>query len=111
MNRSVHFITFQEIERAILRLKNMNDPNKLHANLFKFAPYECRYLIFLILNSFMIHSYIPENILIGQIKPEIKDKYGNANSSDNYRAVMSSSNFLKIFSIVHFLFLNVLQSP
>ena len=28
-NRSVHCITFQEVERAILRLKNMNDPDKL----------------------------------------------------------------------------------
>ena len=45
----------------------------------------------------MIHSYVPENMLIGQIKPEIKDKFGKANSSDNYRAVMSSSNLLKIF--------------
>jgi hypothetical protein len=36
-------------------------------------------------------------MLSGEIRPIIKDPLGDKNSSDNYRPIMNSSNFLKLF--------------
>ena len=47
--------------------------------------------------SFVVHSYIPIAMLRGSITPIIKDRFGDHSSSDNYRPVMSSSVFLKLF--------------
>ena len=44
----------------------------------------------------MKHSFVPEEMLVGQIRPSIKDKFGKINCSSNYRPVMSSCAFLKI---------------
>ena len=40
---------------------------------------------------------MPSYLLQGEIRPTIKNKLGNKNSSDNYRPVMNSSNLLKLF--------------
>ena len=50
-----------------------------------------------IFSSFVLHSFIPLVMLKGVITPIVKDKFGNMTSSDNYRPVMSSSIFLKLF--------------
>ena len=47
--------------------------------------------------SFLLHSFIPLETLKGVITPIIKDKFMNVTMSDNYRPVMTSSVFLKLF--------------
>ena len=47
--------------------------------------------------AFICHGHIPQNMARGEIKPVVKNKFGNINSSDNYRPVMNSPNILKIF--------------
>ena len=53
--------------------------------------------------SFIVHNYIPVNMLSGVITSIIKDKLRNLGVSDNYRPVMSSSVFLKVleYCILH----------
>ena len=48
-------------------------------------------------NSFIRHKYMPKNLLLGEIRPNLKPNSSSKTSSDNYRPVMNSSNFLKIF--------------
>ena len=47
--------------------------------------------------SFLIHNFIPVNMLRGILVPLIKDKFGDASDSNNYRPVMLSSVLLKLF--------------
>ena len=96
-NRNVFRITMNEITTSIGKLNNMNDPDQVHSSHFKYASHDFVYLTFLFFNSCLLHTHIPNDILVGAIKPEIKDKFGNAASSDNYRPVMSSTTMLKIF--------------
>ena len=50
----------------------------------------------LMIQSFLIHGYVPNNLLSCTLKPIIKDKLGNKCDSDNYRAIGISSLILKI---------------
>ena len=47
--------------------------------------------------SFVLHSFVPTEMERGIITPIIKDKFGDLSSSRNYRPVMTSSIFLKVF--------------
>ena len=45
------------------------------------------------------HCYFPLELLVGDIKPNIKDLKGNVTESSNYRPVMQSSLILKLFEL------------
>ena len=51
------------------------------------------------MNSCFNHCYFPDDILKGDINPNIKDLKGNVTESSNYRPVMQSSCLLKLFEI------------
>ena len=69
----------------------------IHSWHLKLSPPICYELISMLFFSFLVHNYMPYDLLFGVIVPIIKDKFGNLESSDNYRPIMSSSVFLKIF--------------
>lgn len=50
----------------------------------------------LLLQAFLIHCHVPNDILISSLHPIIKDKLGDKCSSLNYRAIGSSSIILKL---------------
>ena len=50
----------------------------------------------LMIQSFLIHGYVPNEFLSCSLKPIVKDKLGDKCSSDNYRAIGISSLILKI---------------
>lgn len=54
----------------------------------------------LLLQAFLIHSYIPKDILISSLQPIVKDKLGDKCSSSNYRAIGTSSLILKLFDLI-----------
>ena len=54
----------------------------------------------LLLQSFLIHGYVPTELITCSLKPIIKDKLGDKHSSDNYRAIGISSLILKILDWV-----------
>ena len=68
-----------------------------HSNHMKLASELLVDLFADIFTSFIIHCYVPTDILRGVITPLVKDKLGNLTTSSNYRPVMSSSIFLKLF--------------
>ena len=54
----------------------------------------------LLLQSFLIHGYVPTELITCSLKPIIKDKLGDKHSSDNYRAIGISSLILKVLDWV-----------
>ena len=59
--------------------------------------------ITILLQSFLIHGYVPKELILCSLKPIIKDKLGDKLSSDNYRAIGSSSLLLKVLDWVIFI--------
>ena len=51
------------------------------------------------MNASFNHCLIPEEVLRGDMNPRIKDIKGNVTDSANYRPVMQSSCFLKLFEM------------
>ena len=49
------------------------------------------------MSSFVLHGFVPPELLKGVISPLVKDKFGNLNDLNNYRPVMCSSILFKIF--------------
>ena len=54
----------------------------------------------LLLQSFLIHGYVPTNLITCLLKPIVKDKLGDINNSENYRAIGISSLILKVLDWV-----------
>ena len=50
--------------------------------------------------TFLVHGFMPHNILTSTLQPIIKDKLSNKCSSSNYRAIGSSSLILKLLDII-----------
>ena len=68
--------------------------------LSRFFLGQSKFMIFVlqrIFNSFLIHNYIPADMLEGVIIPLVKDKKGDVRSTNNYLEVMISNNIYKIF--------------
>ena len=86
-----------DVHSAIEHLKPVLGFDKIHTNHLKYASSLFEKLIAMMFSSFVWHSYISVNIIRGTINPRVKDRYGDISSSDNYRPVMSSSIFLKLF--------------
>ena len=55
-----------------------------------------------IFQAFLIHGYIPKELIFCSLKPIIKDKVGDKFNSENYRAIGSSSLVLKVLDWVIF---------
>ena len=47
--------------------------------------------------SFIIHGHVPVDMIRGIINPLIKDRLGDCHSSSNYRPIIVSSVYLKLF--------------
>ena len=56
--------------------------------------------ITLLLQSFLLHGYVPSDLLVCSLKPIIKDNQGSKSSSANYRAIGISALILKILDLV-----------
>ena len=86
-----------DIKRAIGMLKHNIGVDNIHSNHLKFCSDMFIELIGKIFMSFIIHGHIPIAMLRGVITPIVKDKFGDLSNADNYRPVMASSVFLKLF--------------
>ena len=87
----------EDIRRAIKSLKDGIGFDQIHSNHLKFESEMLIELLSSLFTSFIVHSYIPIDMLRGIITPIIKDKLGDLSKSVNYRPVMSSSVVLKLF--------------
>ena len=70
--------------------------NEIHSILLSNASREFIGIIVLFLNLCFSHSFLPEDLLKGDVLPLIKDKKGNKFCSRNYRPIMKSSCILKL---------------
>ena len=89
--------SIDDIRGAISQLNPTIGHDNIHANHLKLGSNLFIELIANIFSSFIIHNYIPTVMLKGTITPIIKDKLGDITKMDNYRPIMLSSVFLKVF--------------
>lgn len=87
----------EDVKKAIKILKDGISFDKIHSNHLKLGSDIFIDLFAKLITSFVIHSYIPMDLLKGIITPLVKDKFGDLSLSSNYRPVMSSSVLLKLF--------------
>ena len=50
-----------------------------------------------LMNNFLSHGFLLYSLLLGKIRPTVKNSAGNKNSLSNYRPVLNSSNLFKFF--------------
>ena len=53
-----------------------------------------------LLQLFISHGYVPELLLVCTLLPLVKDNLGDLSASDNYRAIATSCQVLKLLDIV-----------
>ena len=94
--KSQEFFTEKELNIAVQKLNAGLGNDGIHSNHIKFLDSRCIKYILMVFNACTASSYIPEKMLRGEITPRPKDKFGNIQSSENYREVMNSTNFFKI---------------
>ena len=69
----------------------------IHTNHIKYGGTALTHFLSRLFSSFIIHNHVPLDLMFGEIRPIIKDKLQDKCNSDNYRPIMNSSNFLKLF--------------
>ena len=69
----------------------------IHAHFLKQASDDFLFILCIFMNTCFTHCYLPKEMLRGSITPVIKDSKRNCTESSNYRPVMQSSMFLKLF--------------
>ena len=89
--------SISDVKRAISRLKPGIGFDDIHSNHLRLDSDLCHEVISMLFFSCMMHNHIPLSMLRGVISPLLKDRFGDLSCSDNYRPVMSSSIFLKVF--------------
>ena len=89
--------SLEDVKKSIKALKATLGFDKIHSNHLKFDSVLLIDLIARLFTAFIVHSFVPTNMVRGIITPIVKDKFGDLSSSNNYRPVMTSSVFLKAF--------------
>ena len=87
----------EDVRRALSSVKDSIGFDKIHSNHLKFDSELLVELLATLFTGFIIHNYIPIDVLKGIITPILKDNFGDLSDSDNYRPVMNSSVLLKLF--------------
>ena len=90
-------ITLDDIKDSIKVMKDTVGYDHIHTKHSMFNSAVFLELIARLFTSFIIHNYIPVDMIRGIITPVVKDKLGDCTSSSNYRPIIISSVFLKLF--------------
>ena len=85
------------IDNSIDKLNPGIDWEFFHANHLKWSGPKFRSLLGKLFKCMLIHSYVPDEMLVGAINPRLKNGKIIRTDSDNFRPVMNSSMFLKVF--------------
>jgi len=96
-------LTVEEIDKCVVQLKNGKacGPDELSAENLKYSHsiliiMHLKHLFLMIL----IHAFVPDSCGIGISIPLLKDKTGNVNDVDNYRAITLSPVISTLFEAV-----------
>ena len=87
----------QIVEQHIHTLKVAIGNDNIHTNHLKYASKNCLLFISNLFNEMIKHVHLPAAMLLGEIRPILKNKFAKLNDSENYRPIMISSNILKLF--------------
>jgi hypothetical protein len=97
VNDSIHKIYDFNTVSGITSINTCIDCDGLHSNHFKFAYEAIKGFLSKLFSSFLLHGYMPNSMLRGEIRPIIKDKLDCLSDSNNYRPITISTSCLKIF--------------
>ena len=100
MNNSrarVSKLSVADIKKSVDSLKTGLGFYGIHSNHFKYLSDFSLTKLRSFLKSCFIHRFIPSDILKTVVRPVIKKKLGSRTDSTNYREIMISSNFYKVF--------------
>ena len=89
--------TVDDVKAAIMKLNPYVDIDSIYSQHLKFASKSLIELITLFVNGCLKHSYLPNTVTRGLISPILKDKLKDHSSLENYRPIIKSSIFLKLF--------------
>ena len=86
------------VQEALSRIKSgKTDPMyEFSSDCLKKAPDLFHEYIATMIRSFLVHGYIPSNLLTAIMVPIVKDKLGDICDSSNYRSIALSSLILKL---------------
>ena len=95
-------ITHHDILAAVKSLKmgKTHGHDGLSGEHFKYSSNKLMFLLAIVFNCMIIHSYLPDDLMISYIIPVLKDKKGDISSKDNYRPIAITSIMSKIIEIV-----------
>ena len=91
------FLFEEHIHDSILQLNNGLGWDGIHANHIKYSGSVFRRLLAKFLNLVLFHTHVPVNMLVGEIRPIIKNNALSKSDSNNFRPIMNSCMILKIF--------------
>ena len=89
--------TAHDIETSIKNLNPYCGLDDICSQHFKYGSDALKNLITIFVNCCLQHSFIPHDIASGVISPIIKDKLNDNSKVENYRPIIKSSVFLKLF--------------
>ena len=89
-------LSHSDVSLAISQLNVGLGWDGIHANHLKLSGRVFKNLLFKFFNTLINHSFVPERMAFGEIRPVVKNASLGKHDSDNYRPVMNSSMFLKI---------------
>ena len=92
-------VSSQTLRRLINRLSSGIGHDGIHSVLLRNASDSLLDILAKFMMACYSHCYFPLELLVGDIKPNIKDLKGNVTLSSNYRPVMQSSLILKLFEL------------
>jgi len=98
----VNYVTVELVDRCIRKLKKGKacGPDNLCAEHLLFAHPSLVIHLQLLFSMILQHGFVPTDFGCGISIPLIKDKTGNVNDVDNYRAITLSSVISKLFEMV-----------
>ena len=92
-----HLFSLENIDRAIGRLNTGIGWDGVHSSHLKYSGKSFRKLLGRLFLKLISHNHLPPEMILGEVRPIIKNGAICKTISDNYRPIMNSSGFLKVF--------------
>ena len=101
-NCSQYEVSVELLLDIVCSLKNGKcaDEDGIHAEHFKYAPYNFLSRLTKLINSMLAHSFVPKQFRFGYIIPIIKDRQGDKGDVSNYCGITISPMLTKLFEHV-----------
>ena len=91
------FIGVEKLNNSIEQLKPGIGWDGVHSFHIKYGSLKFKRFICNLFNKLISHKFVPKEMLKGEIRPVLKGGSAGKHSSSNYRPVMNSSCFLKLY--------------